>query len=536
MSGNVFDLDNMIRKRYYVDNKSDLSEINFEQNDQVYVINDNQLYQVQITNNGIVLYKINTRSPAAITYKDTVATTGDLPLMGNTLGDMYIVEQDGHMYIWKSNNSFGTIEDWVDSGPGVDMSKYRTAAEQDLIDANKQNKITATGILKGDGNGGVSAAVAGTDYDTAPNIVSATAAMTPAQAAQTIENLGFPVLGDPYSGVDLTVKFATEIANYTDEWAWIKARIQAGNFSGVHVNDYIPFTVNDKVFRARVAGINVYYGYGDDGYKIGNHIDFISEELWPTAHRMNPVSWNNGLIPIESIATDGTATNFVLTKKMAAIDTIKMGDVNLTGWSYDLENFTVTFEEAPSVGTLTITGIGTEHPWLATEYYLWLNSLAGQVPNSTDNPPATAVNYVDFTTDGVFYYLPQKLKDVIVEKRLFLEKRYSANGKLTTSSNAKSINIGKLWVPTEVEVYGTSVYGKSGYAIAGSACGKYPIFIGKCPQKYTIGNTSITYAHWWLLTPYEGSANNWCYVMDSGGCGFNTTTQTRRVPVCFRIA
>lgn len=33
----------------------------------------------------------------------------------------------------------------------------------------KQNKITASGILKGDGAGGVSAAVAGTDYlDTAP--------------------------------------------------------------------------------------------------------------------------------------------------------------------------------------------------------------------------------------------------------------------------------------------------------------------------------------------------------------------------------
>ena len=31
-------------------------------------------------------------------------------------------------------------------------------------DTNKQNKITASGILKGDGSGGVSAAVAGTDY------------------------------------------------------------------------------------------------------------------------------------------------------------------------------------------------------------------------------------------------------------------------------------------------------------------------------------------------------------------------------------
>lgn len=29
-----------------------------------------------------------------------------------------------------------------------------------------------------------------------------------------------------YPGVDLTVKFADEIKNYSDEWAWIKARKQ----------------------------------------------------------------------------------------------------------------------------------------------------------------------------------------------------------------------------------------------------------------------------------------------------------------------
>lgn len=44
------------------------------------------------------------------------------------------------------------------------LADYRTAAAQDTIDAGKQAKITASGILKGDGAGGVSAAVAGTDY------------------------------------------------------------------------------------------------------------------------------------------------------------------------------------------------------------------------------------------------------------------------------------------------------------------------------------------------------------------------------------
>ena len=34
-----------------------------------------------------------------------------------------------------------------------------------------------------------------------------------------------------YPGVDLTVKHAEEIASYDNVWAWIKARITAGNYS-----------------------------------------------------------------------------------------------------------------------------------------------------------------------------------------------------------------------------------------------------------------------------------------------------------------
>lgn len=44
------------------------------------------------------------------------------------------------------------------------LENYRTAADQDAIDAGKQDKITASGMLKGDGDGGVTAATAGTDY------------------------------------------------------------------------------------------------------------------------------------------------------------------------------------------------------------------------------------------------------------------------------------------------------------------------------------------------------------------------------------
>ena len=56
--------------------------------------------------------------------------------------------------------SLGKADSALQSVP----STYRTASAQDTIDSGKQSKITASGLLKGNGAGGVSAAVKGTDY------------------------------------------------------------------------------------------------------------------------------------------------------------------------------------------------------------------------------------------------------------------------------------------------------------------------------------------------------------------------------------
>ena len=61
--------------------------------------------------------------------------------------------------------SLGKADSALQSVP----STYRTASAQDTIDSGKQAKITASGMLKGNGAGGVSAAVKGTDY-AAPSV------------------------------------------------------------------------------------------------------------------------------------------------------------------------------------------------------------------------------------------------------------------------------------------------------------------------------------------------------------------------------
>ena len=69
----------------------------------------------------------------------------------------------------------------VPSGATVDEMALQLA---DVIE--KQNKITARGILKGNGAGSVSAAVAGTDYMTPPATATALPASGTALTANTI--------------------------------------------------------------------------------------------------------------------------------------------------------------------------------------------------------------------------------------------------------------------------------------------------------------------------------------------------------------
>ncbi len=338
-----------------------------------------------------------------------------------------------------------------------------------------------------------------------------------------------------YEGVDLTTKFSSVIAASPyngNPWAWIKARIQAGDWTGIHVNDYIPFTANGNSFKACVAGINTYKGYGDT--PVGNHIDFICRELWPTRHVMNPANYNNGLIPVETITGDGATTTFTLTREMDGIASVKRGSAEVTGYTYDAATHTLTFSEAPAAGSLTVTGTGSEHPWLASDLYLFVNSLTGQVPNGTALNPA--VVHKDYTAGGIYSYLPANLKAVIVEKRAYLPKRYSVDGLLTDDNAGGWTDIGKLWIPSEWEVYGGSVWGgQHGYPTMGN-CVQYPLFAQNMNRvKYRSGSRDT----WWLLSAYSGNTTAFCYVAGSGAANAASllaSSTNVAAPLCFRIS
>jgi len=280
-------------------------------------------------------------------------------------------------------------------------------------------------------------------------------------------------------GTDLAVKHASEIAGFSSVWEWIQARIREGYFGGIGIGDYIQLLASDgNEFLMEVAGINTYKGYGDT--EVGNHIDFISRDCHPLAGeaaRMNRVTYNNGTT------------------------------------------------ESPS-------------PWLASELHKWLNSLQGEVPNAT-TAGGTPLVAVDYMTTGVWDKLPQALRDVIVQKRLLLPSRYTAGSLLIDDNNFAWADAGLLWIPFEMEVYGTNVWGSlvplnPGYSVGGFQ--QYPLFAHNMKRVKGAGNGG-TRTNWWLGSARGGNSTSFVTVYSTGYASSPSASAAGiRAPLCFRIA
>lgn len=268
---------------------------------------------------------------------------------------------------------------------------------------------------------------------------------------------------------NLTERFAAEISNYSDEWAWIKARIQAGNLSGIHVGDYIPVSLPAHAYlsKARIIGINTYKGLGTS--HVGNHIDFMLDDLGGS-FQMNLVKFNNG------------------------ISTSKRS------------------------------------PWLASNGYYYLNSLAGDVPNAETNVPATT--HVDYTTVsspgiGGYVLLPDKIKNVIVEKYAYNPRRFDANAIQTSDNTSALENIGKVWIPTEVELTGYPILGSKQGALGGV---QYPWFA------HNLNRIVSQYVNMWTMTAADGDSTKFVAISKSGYLLTANANSTYASLPCFRVA
>lgn len=155
------------------------------------------------------------------------------------------------------------------------------------------------------------------------------------------------------------------------------------------------------------------------------------------------------------------------------------------------------------------------------------------------NPWRASKLFTDMNDEstGVYSTLPDDLKPYIIQKRALLESRYSASGTISSPSGWAWNDMGKLWLPTEVEVFGTPHWSAKGYASGGGGCNlQYPIFYGGA--KHIIkgnGNGGGRYA-WWESSVDGSSSTYVCYVRNNGNANISVPTYTSVcAPLCFRI-
>ena len=124
--------------------------------------------------------------------------------------------------------------------------------------------------------------------------------------------------------------------------------------------------------------------------------------------------------------------------------------------------------------------------------------------------------------------LPSALQSAIMTQRVLLEERYSSSGKLTEASSWSWVDLGKIWSPSEMEVYGCPVWGSKGYSVGFDS--QFPIFTD------TASRIAGRRVHWWLRSVMGGSSSSACCVSSTGGASYNAPTYgwVRPLP-CFLL-
>ena len=141
-------------------------------------------------------------------------------------------------------------------------------------------------------------------------------------------------------------------------------------------------------------------------------------------------------------------------------------------------------------------------------------------------------------TSGVYAKLPGDLKPCIIEKVALLESRYSSAGALDASTGWGWNNMGKLWLPTEAEVFGSIFWsdGDAGWAGGGGCNLQYPIFYGGTRHIIKGAGNGGGRCAWWEASAQRRSSTSVCYVGGIGAASSYVATQAGiYAPLCFRI-
>lgn len=309
--------------------------------------------------------------------------------------------------------------------------------------------------------------------------------------------------------------------------AEFKSAVDAGDFSNIHIGDYWDIKLNgtfrDYGSYSIPRGVQL---YNDDDCLI----PYTTQNL---ADYREAIYFSNTAVTLQN--TQGiyyyaksadclpyferTCNNAVMLLEIAAINPYwrygnsgsLSGAVNHVLFvSRDCLPFTMRMRKANTVWEDTTT----QNPWIGSALYKTLN-----------DPDYGVVKLIKATDIGAYMYDGSDGNGM----RYYGETRSSVTA--TTSSGAWTSR-GKLFLPTEDEIWGRAIY------TLNNACGhtRLPIFDGSCRHiSKGIGN-GASRAVWWCMSACAGNATNFCNVGSYGFPNNYYAADLFGAPVCFIVA
>lgn len=140
--------------------------------------------------------------------------------------------------------------------------------------------------------------------------------------------------------------------------------------------------------------------------------------------------------------------------------------------------------------------------------------------------------------ESLYEDLPEELQKVITTKCCPMEERShdKSSPPLADSTGKMVYGIGKLWIPSEYEVYGSVIYGTMPHSSGGGI--QYPIFSG---SRYNIDKLikgsqfPLGGGFWWLSTVSSGNTTEACIVYSGFGPYSADIKSKYNIPICFRV-
>ena len=166
----------------------------------------------------------------------------------------------------------------------------------------------------------------------------------------------------------------------------------------------------------------------------------------------------------------------------------------------------------------TDTNVGTDDikwPWLSSEMYSTLND----------------------ETNGIYSTLPDNLKPYIIEKNARYEQHYFSEDLQNTYKGFDWIDIGKLWLPTEVEIFGHTCCSNIKCGSGGGCNMRYPIFEFSTDHIIKGKGKNGSDTTYYISNIADSNTTSFCYVDHHGSVdGWYNASRALNIPLCFRIA